>query len=158
MNVFCTSGNSHCLFTEGTPENLYGIKTKRRPLTPITRRALANQITDTDVYPHSPRPIKPKTFKECRICKLLEASGNHGGIPYVNHYGRYPHFCPQWTQMDIIERRMTALEAGYCLQCFDPKTYITNGLDIARHQQHGCLVKTTKYKLTCSNEACLQHP
>ena len=28
INVFCDSGNSHYLFTEGIPENLYGTRTK----------------------------------------------------------------------------------------------------------------------------------
>ena len=27
INVFCDTGNSHCLFTNGTPENLYVIRT-----------------------------------------------------------------------------------------------------------------------------------
>ena len=31
LNVFCDSGNSHCLFTKGTQENLYGIKTRKGP-------------------------------------------------------------------------------------------------------------------------------
>ena len=30
-HVFCDTGNSHCLFTNGTPENLYGIRTKMGP-------------------------------------------------------------------------------------------------------------------------------
>ena len=30
-NVFCDTGNPHCLFTTGTPENLCGIRTKRGP-------------------------------------------------------------------------------------------------------------------------------
>ena len=101
--------------------------------------------------------MEPRTFKECRIWKLLGAPVNRRSIPYVNHHGRHPHFCPQWTRMNIIERRMTALEAGFCLQCLDPEKYFTNGIDVAKHQQHKCILNTSRHNRTCSNKACLQH-
>ena len=104
------------------------------------------------------RAPKARTYKECRICKLLEASGNHGGTPYVNHYGEKNHCCPQWIQMDISEKRMTAMKAEYCLQCFDSETNIKTGLDVARHHKHGCHVMgTTKHRFTCLNGGCLRH-
>ena len=156
-SVFCDSGCTHTLINEGTPEDLHNITTKKRSLPPITRKTLATQITDTNVHPHYPHPIKQKTSRECRICALLGAPIDQRSIPCANHHGRHPHFCPQWARMNIDERRTAASESGFCLQCLDPEKHFSNETDMARHQQHECITNTSKHNRTCSNAACLQH-
>ena len=60
--------------------------------------------------------------------------------------------------MDIDERRKTALEAGYCLRCFAPRTFVKTEMDLTKHHEDRCYVKSTnKHRFTCLNEACLQH-
>ena len=121
-----------------------------------------NDIFRSTHYSRRPRNFeqtpKARTNAECRICKLLDASGNHGGTLYVNHYGNFPIHCPQWAQMDIKEKRKFALEAGYCLRCFSPRIFVMTRTDLIQHRKDECYVKSTnKHKFTCLNKTCLQH-
>ena len=65
-----------------------------------------NDIFHSTHYSRRPRNFeqvpKARTNAECRICKLLETSGNHEGALYVDHYGNFPTHCPngpRWTSM-----------------------------------------------------------
>ena len=121
-----------------------------------------NDIFHSAHYSRRPKNFeqvpKARTNAECRICKLLETSGNHEGTLYVDHYGNFPTHCPQWAQMDINEKKKTALEAEYCLRCFAPRIFVKTGIDVVKHHEDECYVKSTnKHKFTCLNKACLQH-
>ena len=76
----------------------------------------------------------------------------------MDHYGNFPTHCPQWAQMDINEKKNTALEAEYCLRCFAPKIYVKTGIDVIKHHEDECYVKgTNKHKFTCLNKSCVKH-
>ena len=77
---------------------------------------------------------------------------------YTNHFGDLPTHCPQWTNMNNVERRKTAKTAEYCLQCLSPNVRIKHKTDSNRHNQRRCAVSIKrKHKYTCLNTSCLTH-
>ena len=82
-----------------------------------------------------------KTNTDCRICKFLEESGTHKEELYTNHYGNFPTHCPQWTKMNIAERKKTSKLAKYCLQCFAPRLIIKKN-NRRKHNKTNCSVSS----------------
>ena len=76
----------------------------------------------------------------------------------MNHYGNFPTHCPQWTKMNLTEKKRTTKLAEYCLRCFAPKVFIKSQLDGNRHHQTRCYVSgKNKHKFSCLNTTCLKH-
>ena len=121
-----------------------------------------NDVFRTISYSRRPRKFKQtptaRTNAECRICITLETSGNHEGALYEDHYGNFPTHCPHWTHMNINEKKKTALAARYCIRCFAPRVVVKTEMDVAKHHDTECYVRSTnKHKYTCLNNTCLLH-
>ena len=92
----------------------------------------------------------PKTFVDCRVCKILESKGDTNQL-YDNHHSNYATGCPRFICMSTDSRHDVAIAAKFCLRCMDPK-YKYKQYD----RQHSCNgVKKGKY--SCSVSDCRQH-
>ena len=80
------------------------------------------------------------TNNDCRICKILDTTGEYGGSLYVGHYGNYPTHCPRWAEMHQTERTRTAHKAGFCHRCLHPNFTFKGGRDLQKHHQTECYV------------------
>ena len=131
----------------------------------MCRGTQRNYPTTNDVF-HSPNyarqqgtlDLRRQTNEACRICKLLEKEGRPREELYTNHFGNLPTHCPQWTNMNSVEKKKTAKAAEYCLQCLVPNVRIKNKTDSNKHNQKRCSVTINmKHKYTCLNTSCLKH-
>ena len=97
-------------------------------------------IFKSTTYQRRPKHSHPETRAitnpKCRICKLLENTGNYEGDLYANQTGNPPTNCPQWTKMDPIERKRTSYLTEYCLRCFAPDVFLKNKLDCTEHYKN----------------------
>ena len=105
----------------------------------------SDNIFKSTTYARRPKYSQTRaiTNPKCRICKILENTGNYKGDLYANHTGNLPTNCPQWTNMDLIQKRRTSYLADYCLRCFAPNVFIKSELDRARHHKNECYVSAT---------------
>ena len=107
-----------------------------------------NDVFHSTNYARRPRNFeqvpRARTNAECRICKILETSGNHKGALYANHNGNFPTHCPHWARMDINEKKKTALAAEYCYLMLRTKSIYQNQNRRRQTQQHRMLCKRHK--------------
>ena len=93
------------------------------------------------------------TNNDCRICKILDTTGDHEGSLYVGHYGNYPTHCPRWAKMDQKERHRITQKAGFCHRCLNPTFTFKAGPELQTHHLTVCYVsKTNKNKYSCLNK------
>ena len=98
------------------------------------------------------------TNNDCRICKILDTTGDHEGSLYVGHYGNYPSHCPWWAEMDQNEGHRITQKAGFCHRCLNPTFTFKAGPELQKHHLTDCYVsKTNKHKYSCLNRDCLKH-
>ena len=108
-------------------------------------------------YSRGGRKLNLITFKppvrlpECRICKILEESGDTREI-YDNHHSNFPTGCPRFIMMSVEQRRDICIKAKFCLRCLDPK-YKYVRADI----RHKCMDFTRKSRYSCPKGDCKSH-
>jgi hypothetical protein len=100
-----------------------------------------------------------RTRPDCRVCKHLEATGNHRNGLFKDNLDNYPTHCPRWAEMDFEHRENIIKELGMCLKCLNPRYTLKNKADRLRHERDECSLakRKRKNKYTCLNEECFLH-
>ena len=111
----------------------------------------------------TPREFKSdgigRTNPDCRVCKHLEATGNHKNGLYVGHFANYPTHCPLWAAMDFENREKIIWDMGMCSKCLNPRYTMHSRPQRKLHETNECSVakRKRKNKFTCLNEECFVH-
>ena len=97
---------------------------KSRSSSSASTRKGESTVTRLDLPEFHVTYKEAKRDESCRICTQLESSCTER--PDTNkelfeyHWSNYPTGCPQFCAMRMKERMSTAVEAKFCLKCFDP--------------------------------------
>ena len=94
----------------------------------------------------------PQRFDDCRVCGQLVAQGCRDSDLKENHTSDWVTGCPKFLAMKTQNRRFLAVEAKFCLRCFDKDVIFSKN-----HNKDCYVMKQKKHRYSCTESSCTLH-